>query len=88
MGVIEADTRPAPPEGPECPSEMDAVYSAYRDLKFQKLETSEGVMLFPRDQISWQELDAFSRLTGANINTHSARLIMGLDAIFEGRNYG
>lgn len=88
MGVIQADTRPALPEGPECPAELMNVYTAYRELKFQRLETAEGVVLFPRDQISWPDLDAFSRMTGANINPHSARLIMGLDAIFEGRNYG
>lgn len=88
MGVIEADTRPALPEGPDCPVEFMGLYSTYRDLKFQRLETEDGVTLFPRDQISWQELDAFSRMTGASINPHSARLIMGLDAIFEGRNYG
>jgi hypothetical protein len=87
MGIIQEATR-APERGPECPAQLAHVVDKYRSLKFVQRRTDEAVVLYPRDQLSWQDLAAYKGVTGDSISLLEAELIMGLDGIFEGRDDG
>lgn len=87
MGVIQAVEK-APEQGPECPAIFADVMAKYRALKFVQRRTDDAVKLYPREQLSWQDLAAFKQTTGERITLLESELIMGLDGIFEGRDDG
>lgn len=86
MGVIGGATRAAHYEGPDCPSVFIGTFEKYRELKFTKRTTPGAVKLYARDPLNWQDLVYYSQVTGHTISIHESEIIMGLDAIFEGRN--
>ena len=87
MGVLtEAANKKE--EGPKCPVEFLSVMDKYRSLKFVQRDNGESLELYPRDQIKWQDLVAYKNVTGDSISLLDAELIMGIDAIFEGREDG
>lgn len=86
MGVIDGATRAAQNEGPACPSVFISTFEKYRELKFTRRVTPDVVKLYSRDTLNWQDLVSYSQVTGHTITIHESELIMGLDAIFEGRN--
>jgi len=88
MGVIDGAERTAREKGPECPFIFIATFEKYRELKFIRRVTPDAVVLYARDTLSWHDLVSYSQVTGHTISIHEAELIMGLDAIFEGRNDG
>lgn len=88
MGVIDGDNRAAQKEGPECPSVFIQIFRKYQELKFTKRATQDAVKLYARDTLGWQDLVAYSQITKQDISIHESELIMGLDAIFEGREDG
>lgn len=73
---------------PSLPSVFVGVWDKYRSLKFVQRDTGESVVLCPRDIIKWQDLVAYKSVTGDEISLLDAELIMGIDAIFEGRDDG
>ncbi len=87
MGILK---QPAIKEqkGPECPSLFTGTFEKYRGLKFLQRETDDNIRLYPRDILSWADLVAFQKVTGQPLSYLEAELIMGLDAIFEGREDG
>ena len=87
MGIIQEATR-APEHEPECPALLAPVMDKYRSLKFVQRRTDDAVVLYPREQLSWQDLAAYKGVTGDSISLLEAELIMGLDGIFEGRDDG
>lgn len=87
MGVIQEVTR-VPEQGPECPAIFAPVMDKYRSLKFVQRRTDDAVALYPREQLQWQDLQAYKGVTGDSISLLEAELIMGLDGIFEGRDDG
>lgn len=87
MGIIQAREK-APEKGPECPAIFTDVMAKYRALKFVQRKTDDAVKLYPREQLSWQDLAAFQLTTGERITLLESELIMGLDGIFEGRDDG
>lgn len=87
MGVIQAVEK-SPEQGPECPAILTDVMAKYRALKFVQRRTEGAVKLYPREQLSWQDLAAFQQTTGERITMLESELIMGLDGIFEGRDDG
>lgn len=87
MGIIQAREK-APEKGPECPAIFTDVMAKYRALKFVQRRTDDAVKLYPRAQLSWQDLAAFQQTTGERITLLESELIMGLDGIFEGRDDG
>lgn len=86
MGVRDKVENAAQVSGPECPLIFLCTFDKYRDLKFTKRVTEEEIKLYARDSLSWSDVMAYKSVTGQNITMHEADLIMGLDAIFEGRN--
>lgn len=74
--------------GPECPAIFTGVHEKYRELKFIQRLDEEVLKLIPREMLTWQDLRAYTDITGRRISYFDAELIMGLDAIFEGRNDG
>lgn len=87
MGIATpADKKDA--EGPGLPSLFVAVWDKYRSIKFVQRDTGESLVLCPRDIIKWQDLVAYTSVTGDAISLLEAELIMGIDAIFEGREDG
>lgn len=86
MGLI-ADV-PKPSAGPTCPAMFIDVYEKYRSLKFVQRDNGESLVLYPREQLSWQDLVAYKSITGDSIGLLEAELIMGIDGIFEGREDG
>ena len=64
------------------------MWDKYRNLKFIQRDTGEPLVLCPRDMINWQDLVAYKSMTGETISLLETELIMGIDAIFEGRNDG
>lgn len=87
MGIIQAAEK-APEKGPECPAIFTDVMAKYRALKFVQRKTDDAVKLYPREQLSWQDLAAFQQTTSERITLLESELIMGLDGIFEGRDDG
>ena len=87
MGTTQA-VENAPEKGPECPAIFTDVMAKYRALKFVQRKTDDAVKLYPREQLSWQDLAAFQQTTGERISLLESELIMGLDGIFEGRDDG
>ena len=87
MGIIQAAEK-APEKGPECPAIFTDVMAKYRALKFVQRRTEDAVKLYPREQLSWQDLAAYQQTTGERITLLESELIMGLDGIFEGRDDG
>lgn len=75
-------------KGPECPSVFLDVFDKYRALKFVRRETEEAVKLYARDMLNWQDIIAFKAATGHNLSILECELIMGLDAVFEGKDDG
>lgn len=75
-------------KGPECPSIFLNVFDKYRTLKFAQRTTDEAVKLYPREMLSWQDIIAFKAATGYSLSFLESELIMGIDAIFEGRDDG
>ncbi len=75
-------------KGPECPSIFLDVFDKYRALKFVRRETEEAVKLYARDMLNWQDIIAFKAATGHSLSILECELIMGLDAVFEGKDDG
>ena len=75
-------------EGPWCPSIFLDVFDKYRALKFVRRETDEAVKLYARDMLNWQDIIAFKAATGHSLSLLECELIMGLDAVFEGKDDG
>lgn len=86
MGLLDSAKDATQDEGPYCPDDLATTFEKYRELKFTKREDDDGVKLYARDTLRWPDLVAYSSVTGQNIGMYEAELIMGLDAIFEGRN--
>lgn len=87
MGVLTAATKKQD-MGPECPSVFVATFEKYRGLKFLQRETNDSIRLYPRDMLTWRDLLDYQKATGHHISMLEAELIMGIDAIFEGREDG
>lgn len=86
MGIIDTAQRAARDEGPQCPSLFIPLFEKYRELKFTIDRSGETFTLYPRNQLQWQDLVAYKEATQQTISIHEAELIMGIDAIFEGRD--
>ncbi|HGH4724230.1 TPA: hypothetical protein ACJIW3_004520 [Enterobacter hormaechei] len=71
--------------GPACPSLFLSVFDKYRMIKFAQRHTDEAVKLYAREMLNWQDIIAFTSATGHSLSLLEAELIMGIDAIFEGR---
>ena len=57
-------------------------------MKFLRRLTEDTVLMYPRDMLTWQDLDAFQRVSGQSLTMLESELIMGIEGIFEGRNDG
>lgn len=88
MGVIDESHRAAQQRGPECPLEFLSTFEKYRELKFSRRVTDDEIKLYAREMLNWQDLVAYRDITGQNISMYEVDLIMGIDAIFEGRDDG
>jgi len=88
MGVIDESHRAAQQTGPECPLEFLSTFEKYRELKFSRRVTDDEIKLYARDMLNWQDLVAYRDITDQNITMYEVDLIMGIDAIFEGRDDG
>lgn len=75
-------------DSPECPHIFADVFVKYREIKFLQRDSGDRIMIYPRDMLRWQDLKAYKEITGNEISLLEAELIMGIDAIFEGRNDG
>lgn len=86
MGVATGGKRAVRDEGPKCPPSMLSTLDKYREIKFTRRVTDDAIRLFARDNLSWQDLVAYSQMTGVKLSIHEVELIMGLDAIYEDRD--
>lgn len=87
MGKIAA-TKTAKAEDKRPPLIFQELMDKYRKLKFIQRETTSGITLIAREMLNWQDLVAYKSVTGDTISVLEAELIMGIDAIFEGREDG
>lgn len=87
MGVITAAERKED-KGLECPPLFCDTFEKYRELKFVQRDNGDSIVIYPRDLLRWQDLVAYKEATGQRISYLETELIMGLDAIFEGREDG
>lgn len=87
MGVIKA-AEEKKDTGQECPVDFVGTFEKYRELKFIQRDAGDSIRLYARDMLTWQDLKAYTAITGKEISMLDAELIMGLDAIFEGREDG
>lgn len=88
MGVIKRAERTARDEGPACPSCFVPLFNVYRELRFAVDRSGDVNTLYPRNQLSYRDVDAYKRVTQHDLTIHEVELIMGIDAIFEGRENG
>lgn len=84
MGVITGVERKED-KGPECPFLFMTTFSKYRELKFIQRSDGDSIKLYPRDMLTWSDLVAYKSITGQQITMLEAEVIMGIDAVFEGR---
>lgn len=84
MGIAVAEKKEQ--KGPECPFSFIHTHEKYRQLKFIQRDNGDSITLYPRDMLSWQDVNAFRDATGHTISILEAEIIMGIDGIFEGRN--
>ena len=87
MGVIKSAEK-TQQSGPDCPDIFIGTFEKYRALKFLQRSTNDSIRLYPRDMLNWRDLLDYQQATGNNISMLEAELIMGIDAIFEGREDG
>lgn len=87
MGVIQPAAK-TEESTPRCPAMFIGVWEKHRALKFVQRDNGESLVLCPRDMITWQDLAAYKSVTGDTISLLETELIMGIDAIFEGREDG
>lgn len=87
MGVIQA-TKKKEDTGPACPPILLGALDKFRELKFIRRDTGDSVTLYAREMITWSDLKAYQDISGQSISYFEAELIMGLDAIFEGKDDG
>lgn len=86
MGLMQAPEE-IQETGPECPVLFLDVFDKYRELKFMQREEADRVTLIPRQSITWQDIKNYKDITGQAISYLESELLMGLDAIFEGRDH-
>lgn len=87
MGKIAA-AKTVEAEDKHPPFIFQELMDKYRKLKFIQRETTSEITLIAREMLNWQDLEAFKSATGEEISILEAELIMGIDAIFEGRDNG
>lgn len=87
MGVLQSAAKKEE-SGPKCPDIFIDTMDKYRALKFLQRHTSDSIRLYPRDMLTWRDLLDYQKATGHHISMLEAELIMGIDAIFEGREDG
>lgn len=85
MGLVEGVEKQTE-RGPECPPVFITTLDKYRELKFIQRDKGDTIVSYPREMLTWQDLVAYKSITGQAISMLEAELIMGIDAIFEGRN--
>lgn len=88
MGVVQNAPEATQDTGPECPPELLTTFEKYREIKFTRRVDDDGIKMYPREQLRWPDLVAYSTVSGQNIGMFESDIIMSLDAIFEGRNDG
>lgn len=84
MGVI-SEPEKKERERPELPEEFSALFDHYKRLRFGRSIGEDVVTLIPRDPLTYAEIDAYTRSTGAELSPTEIDIIMSLDAIFENR---
>lgn len=87
MGIIQSAER-REQKGPECPSIFIGTLEKYRELKFVQRDTGDSFVVYPRETLSWADLDAYQRVSGQRLSMLESELIMGIEGIFEGRDDG
>ncbi|OMM72130.1 hypothetical protein BCA73_22840 [Salmonella enterica subsp. enterica serovar Enteritidis] len=87
MGKIAA-AKTVEAEDKHPPFIFQELMDKYRKLKFIQRATTSEITLIAREMLNWQDLEAFKSATGEEISMLEAELIMGIDAIFEGRDNG
>lgn len=88
MGVIDESQRTTQDSGPECPAVFIYTFEKYLELKFSRRTTNDEIKLYAREMLNWHDLVAYRDITGQNISMLESDLIMGIDAVFEGRDDG
>lgn len=84
MGVIKSAERKED-KGPQCPFIFAQTFEKYRELKFVQRDNGDNITIYPRDMLQWSDLVAYKEVTGQRITILEAEVIMGIDAVFEGR---
>jgi hypothetical protein len=87
QGLIKSAERKED-RGPECPPLFIGTMEKYRELKFVQRDNGDSIVIYPRDMLRWQDLISYKEATGQRISYLETEIIMGLDAIFEGREDG
>lgn len=62
--------------GPECPEELDYLW-----LWFVEISAGRGEGMSGAASLTWDSIDAWSRLTDTEIAPHEVRAIFALDAV-------
>ena len=88
MGVMQAPAESTERKSPELPVEMIPLYSHYRALRFGRCVSDDLVTLIPRDELSYAEIAAYSKLVDWQPTADEISTLMDIDAIFESRDLG
>lgn len=86
MGIVVQDKKER--DEPQCPAFFAGAHDKYRELKFMQRDNGDSITLYSRDAIGWRDLIAYKEATGNEISLLETEVIMGIDAIFEGREDG
>lgn len=84
MGIV-TEQKELKRDTPKIPESLIYIYEEYRKLKFSIVKKDGSIVLYPRQQLTYAELDSYSRVTQSKLKTWELNLIMDIDAIFEGR---
>lgn len=84
MGIIEQDER-VELESSSCPVEFVDIFNTFSKIKFSSRTVDGKKTLVYREQLTYQDLQAYMSVTGDRLTIAEIDIVMGLDGIFEGR---
>lgn len=76
------------PELKEMPLDLKYLYDAYKDVKFSRIENDGVTTLYPRDELTFESVDTYGRISGLNFELWEVSALMSIDGTFNKHRNG
>jgi|LGOV01.1.fsa_nt_gb hypothetical protein len=67
---------------PELDFSLTYLVNIFKTMKFSRIRNDDGFLLIARDVIKWNDINAYSELSGYTFAPWEAETIMSIDGIF------